>query len=140
MVSKNPTSKSSSSEPVDLKTIEAQVVAAITQLLASPGDTPSIHGVAALLQIQVRTLQRRLGSSGLQFRTLLSDCQRRQALRDLGSADLHVKDVASRLGYSDPAHFARAFRRWTGRSPIEIRSRLLELDSETDSKPNTPSS
>ena len=137
MISNKPTPKS---ESADLDTIEAQVVAAITQLLASPSDTPSIQGVATLLQIQVRTLQRRLGSSGLQFRALLSECQRRQALKELGSAELQVKDVASRLGYSDPAHFARAFRRWTGRSPIEFRSGVLELNSETDKKRNTSSS
>ena len=28
-----------------------------------------------------------------------------------------IKEVSERLGYSDPAHFARAFRRWMGESP-----------------------
>jgi len=32
-----------------------------------------------------------------------------------------VKDAAYRLGFSDPAAFSRAFKRWTGKSPRDIR-------------------
>jgi AraC-like DNA-binding protein len=32
--------------------------------------------------------------------------------------------VAQRVGYSDPANFTRAFRKWTGVSPSAYRSRL----------------
>jgi AraC-like DNA-binding protein len=32
-----------------------------------------------------------------------------------------VIDIALELGYSDPAHFARAFARWTGLAPREFR-------------------
>lgn len=35
-------------------------------------------------------------------------------------AELPVSEVAARVGYSDPAHFTRAFRRWTGHSPLEF--------------------
>ncbi|HBO14540.1 MAG TPA: hypothetical protein DD491_17265, partial [Halieaceae bacterium] len=30
--------------------------------------------------------------------------------------------VADLLGYADPSNFTRAFRRWTGRSPAEVRA------------------
>ena len=39
----------------------------------------------------------------------------------LQNTDVTVLDVALDAGYSDHAHFTRAFRRWTGMSPSEFR-------------------
>ncbi|MGK7754318.1 MULTISPECIES: helix-turn-helix domain-containing protein [unclassified Roseovarius] len=38
-----------------------------------------------------------------------------------------VTDIAQRLGYSDAAHFSRAFRRWTGTTPSDVRARAAGL-------------
>ena len=37
-------------------------------------------------------------------------------------------DIAFDLGYSDPAHFTRAFRRWAGVSPKEYRAHQLQFE------------
>ena len=34
-----------------------------------------------------------------------------------------VADVAVELGYDEPSHFSRAFRRWAGVTPVRLRSR-----------------
>ena len=44
-----------------------------------------------------------------------------QARELLGAGELPISEIASRLGYSDSAHFARAFRRIAGVSPREYR-------------------
>jgi AraC-like DNA-binding protein len=49
-----------------------------------------------------------------------------EAQRMLGDPDRRVIDVALDLGYSDHAHFTRAFERWTGIPPREFRRRVLE--------------
>jgi len=39
----------------------------------------------------------------------------------LRDESLSREQIAERLGYSDAANFARAFRRWTGRTPGMLR-------------------
>jgi len=39
----------------------------------------------------------------------------------LDRAGLTLDEIADRLGYSDTANFTRAFKRWTGRLPREMR-------------------
>ena len=43
------------------------------------------------------------------------------AVHLLASTDATVLDIALDVGYSDHAHFTRAFRRWTGVAPREFR-------------------
>lgn len=99
--------------------IQASVIRKIHQLLPSE---PSILAVAAALSMNVRTLQRKLAGSGVSYRQLLDECRRRQAEAYLRRKDLSVAEVSRRLGYSDPAHFVRAFRRWTGHVPSTSRA------------------
>jgi AraC-like DNA-binding protein len=33
---------------------------------------------------------------------------------------MQITQVALQLGYADPSHFVRAFRRWTGQTPSEF--------------------
>lgn len=94
--------------------VEQYVTATITRML--PTD-PSLVTVAGAMGISVRTLQRRLAARGLSFRCLLDDVRRRHAEIELQRGERSIADISRRLGYSDPAHFVRAFRRWTGQPP-----------------------
>jgi AraC-like DNA-binding protein len=78
---------------------------------------PSVRSTAALLNLQVRTLQRHLRDWGTTFEQLLDDSRRERAFSLLGSGEYTITESAFLLGYSDAAHFTRAFRRWTGMSP-----------------------
>jgi AraC family transcriptional regulator len=40
----------------------------------------------------------------------------------LSAGDEPVTEIAFRCGYENPAHFASAFRRWTGVSPTKYRT------------------
>lgn len=85
----------------------------------APGAARSVVSVARALGMNVRTLQRRLGELGTSFREVRDEHRRDTALASLGRDGTPINEVSSLLGYSDPAHFARAFRRWTGLSPSE---------------------
>jgi AraC-like DNA-binding protein len=81
-----------------------------------------IEDVARELGFSRQTLYRRLKAEGLTFEQLLDGLRQRLALRFIRDDGLTVKDAAYRLGFSDPAAFSRAFKRWTGVSPSELRS------------------
>jgi AraC-like DNA-binding protein len=80
-----------------------------------------IDRIARDLGYSRQTLYRRLKVEGITYEQLLDSLRRRLALRLLREQGLPVKEVAYRLGFSDPAAFSRAFKRWTGSSPGEMR-------------------
>ena len=82
-----------------------------------------IDQVARALGCSRQTLYRRLKAEGITFAALLDGLRRRLALRFVREQGLSVKESAYRLGVSDPAAFSRAFKRWTGSSPGEMRTR-----------------
>ena len=97
-----------------------EVESAIEPMLAS-GDA-SIDAVARQLGMSRQTLYRRLKAEGVTFEEILDAKRRQLAVRYLGLDRLSVKAVAYRLGFSEPAAFSRAFKRWTGVSPSNFRS------------------
>lgn len=84
------------------------------------GDV-SINRIAPLLGMSRQTLYRRLKSEGVTYQSVLDDLRRRMALDYLGARRVSVNETAYLVGFSDPAAFSRAFKRWTGRSPREAR-------------------
>jgi AraC-like DNA-binding protein len=45
-----------------------------------------------------------------------------QAMIKLRQPEAQVKAVAAELGYKSSAHFSRAFKAWSGKSPVEVRA------------------
>lgn len=84
---------------------------------------PDIGLAAEMAGLTERTFQRRLEVAGLSYRSLLDQIRLRHALAMLCDPGVHVTDIAYDLGFSDVAHFTRAFRRWTTLSPREFRRR-----------------
>jgi len=80
----------------------------------------NIDTIAAKFGFSRQTLFRRLKAEGTTFAKLLNGLRREMALRYL--ADKTVNETAYLLGFSDPAAFSRAFKRWTG-SPPRLRRR-----------------
>ena len=80
---------------------------------------------ARILGVAQRTLQRRLDEAGMPFETVVDEIRREIALSRMRDASISVTEIAMSLGYSDSAHFIRAFRRWTGLSPSAWRDREM---------------
>jgi AraC-like DNA-binding protein len=92
---------------------------------------PDVHLTAEFLDMSVRTLQRHLAAAGLTHELLVGRSRFGTAAALLEDTDSKILDIALDLGYSDHAHFTRAFRRWAGCSPQEYRRRRRVVPGPT---------
>ncbi len=84
---------------------------------------PTIEQVAVNLNISVRTLQRRLKAEGYTYKAMLNELRMQFALDYVKNKNLSIQEIAYLLDYSEPSAFNRSFKRWTGKSPLEYRSK-----------------
>jgi AraC-like DNA-binding protein len=87
----------------------------------SGGPPPGLEAIAARMHLTPRTLIRRLKRAGSPYKSLLEEARVDCAEQLLGQASLTVAEVGEILGYSDPANFGRAFRKWKGVTPAAWR-------------------
>jgi AraC-like DNA-binding protein len=87
-----------------------------------PSDRCSADGLATLLAMHRRTLNRRLGAEGTRFRTLVNEVRFEIARQLLSDTSLSFGQIAAVLDYSEASAFTRAFRRWSGQTPSAWRA------------------
>ena len=104
----------------DPNSLRGKVEAGLEPMLQS-GDI-SLDQLASELGMSRATLQRRLKAEGTTFEAILDGLRQRLARDYLRKQNFSVKQTAYLLGFSDPAAFSRAFKRWTGQSPSELRA------------------
>jgi AraC-like DNA-binding protein len=86
-----------------------------------PDGYPSVPRMAAVLEMSGRTLIRRLAERGLTYQGVIDEVRFRSATDLLRDSGLPIGDIARSVGFDDPAHFARMFRRVGGSSPRQFR-------------------
>jgi len=125
-------------DPVLRGLLEAQVEAALARL-PEPGDLveltrravrqlapqgmPELARVAAELGVSPKGLYRRLAEQGQHFRRLRDGALKELAELHLADPRLTLAEVSALLGYTEQSAFSRAFKRWSGISPLQWRQR-----------------
>ncbi len=74
-----------------------------------------------ILNIHVRTIQRRLENEGVVYKALIEEMVLEQVLELLKQPDLSITQVGAKMGYSDSSHFTRAFKRQMNMTPKQYR-------------------
>ena len=97
------------------------LVAEIVALRLHDGRS-DLDGVAARLGMHRRALQRALAAEDVTYREVVAGVLRSLAEQELLAGDRPIADLALALGFSEPQHFTRAFRRWTGVPPSARRT------------------
>ncbi len=85
----------------------------------------AVDAIAAEFHVSPRTLQRRLEAEGASFSSVLEEAQRDRCVELLGGPAT-LEAIGAAVGLSGSRALARAFKRWTGRTPSEYR-RLIRV-------------
>ncbi len=80
--------------------------------------------VASELNLSERSMQRRLKEHQTTFRFLLDGVREMVAKQYIENPMNRMSDIAFLLGFSEQSAFSRAFKKWTGKSPVEYRNSL----------------
>ena len=97
------------------KTIRGRVENLLIPILHT-GEV-SMDMIAVKLDLSRQTLFRKLKAEGVTFEKILDELRHKLALHYLNEKKVPVNQTAYLLGFSQPAAFSRAFKRWTGSSP-----------------------
>ena len=99
--------------------LRTRVENAISSLL--PHGRVVVDDVARSLGMSKRTLARKLSDEGLNFTEVLQQLRRDLAVRYLDDPKLHISKIAWLLGFNEVSAFTHAFKRWTGKTPSQMR-------------------
>lgn len=110
-------------ETIGLMVAGNKLVFDVEQLItdALPSGIPSIHLIAGHVGMSNRTLTRRLSAAGVTYRDLIKKMQEKVAVHLLKNSSRSIGEIAFETGFSEQSAFNRAFKRWTGLSPVEFR-------------------
>lgn len=103
--------------------IEAAGLAGRIRAAIAADAAASLAAISRALHMSPRTLKRRLAERGTTFSALRDGVRLQRALLLLEDRDLAIGEIATRLGYSELPSFTRAFRKWTGVTPLAYRER-----------------
>jgi AraC-like DNA-binding protein len=100
--------------------LRTRVENAISSVL--PHGRVLVGDVARSLGMSERTLARKLSNEGLNFAEILQQLRRDLAVRYLDDPKLHVSKIAWLLGFREVSAFTHACKRWTGKTPSQMRT------------------
>lgn len=82
----------------------------------------SLNDMAANFNISPRSLQRKLKEEGVKYQDIADEVRRSLAVYYISSGSYPLKDISWMLGYNELSAFTRAFKRWTGSTPVSYQS------------------
>jgi len=88
-------------------------------------DFSSGETVARALNVSLRTLHRRLREEGASLQRLKDEVRRDLAIERLVRTSRSIKQIARDVGFHNEKSFMRAFKQWTGESPLKYCRRAI---------------
>jgi AraC-like DNA-binding protein len=86
------------------------------------GRVNNLDQASEFLQTSPATLKRKLKLTGMSFQSLQDSVRKQQAVFELAVCKQNNGEVARKLQFSDVTNFRRAFKRWTGLTPAQLKA------------------
>lgn len=83
----------------------------------------SLEAISANFNVSVRSLQRKLKEEGVKYQDVADEVRKSLAVNYLSSGSYNVKEISHILGYNEISAFTRAFKRWTGTTPVSYQNK-----------------
>jgi len=99
--------------------MSARVKTALLAML--PSGQATVEAVCSRLHVSKRSLQRKLKEEGQTFQSILDATRSELSMQYLAQDNISVEEISHLLAFRDPNSFYRAFRGWTGMTPMEAR-------------------
>lgn len=97
---------------------DSDLVQRVTNYLElQKGVIPSMAQTAMVLNIPERTLRHQLQQCNTSYKQIREQLIKNKALKLMEYKEYSIECIAELLGYSEPAAFNHAFKRWFGQSP-----------------------
>ena len=103
-----------------LFSIHEQINTTLTRTLP---NIPSLEQMAEQLNLSRSSLYRKLREANSNYQSIVDNFRRDQAVLYLSDTRLTICEIAEQLGFSDASNFRRAFKKWTGYKPSELRDK-----------------
>lgn len=108
-------------QPKQYRTISDQVRRWLEKTLKRTSHAASLAESAQHFKLNPQVLHRRLRSEQSSFKELKMQTRRDLAMNLIFSEDYKIEEIATRIGFSEPSAFIRAFKSWTGKTPLQYR-------------------
>lgn len=83
--------------------------------------SPSFETAAAHFELHPQSFRRKLKQAGSSYQDIKMDVRRGIAINLIGDPRLSVEAISYQLDFSEPSAFIRAFKGWTGLTPLAYR-------------------
>lgn len=86
----------------------------------------NVDAVAKYMGISNSMLRKNLLNEGINFNKALNKVRESLAKKYLNDQNLNMSEISGLLGYAEQSVFQRAFKSWTGETPLKFRSKIKE--------------
>jgi len=113
------------------RALSEQVRQWLERALQNSDQQTTLHEAAKYFAMSQQVLHRRLQVEGHSFKEIKQQTRRDIAVNLLFDEMLKVEAIASQVGFSEPSAFIRAFKSWTGSTPLAYRRDMRQTEHQT---------